>query len=151
MNDVREQSEEMSYLCPVCDTNVATEPPSRPHDAPCPDCGYPLWCCKRMINDVAVMYVIPGSTPEHTDIERLADSLVRSGQAARVIVETSALDFMSSAFIARLVALNKRTRAANGRLILCGLHPFVREAFHDSRLERVFEIADDLGAALASF
>jgi anti-anti-sigma regulatory factor len=46
--------------------------------------------------------------------------------------------------------LNKRVQAAEGRLILCGLHPFVREAFHDSRLERVFEISDDLEAALAS-
>jgi len=103
-----------------------------------------------MFDDVAVLCVIPGRTPEHTEIELLADSLINSGQVARVVVELSTLDFMSSAFIARLVALNKRTQAAEGRLILCGLHPFVREAFHDSRLERVFEISDDLEAALAS-
>jgi anti-anti-sigma factor len=103
-----------------------------------------------MVDDIVVLGVIPGRTPEHAEIERLADSLVSSGRAACVVVELSALDFMSSAFIARLVALNKRMQAAERRLILCGLHPFVREAFHDSRLERVFEISDDLEAALAS-
>jgi anti-anti-sigma factor len=103
-----------------------------------------------MLDDVAILHVVAGRTPEHAEIERLADSLISSGGVPRVVVDLSALDFMSSAFIARLVALNKRIQAANGRAILCGLHPFVREAFHDSRLERVFDISDDQEAALAS-
>jgi len=103
-----------------------------------------------MFDDVAVLCAIPGKTPEHAEIERLADSLVSPSGVPRVVVQLSALDFMSSAFIARLVALNKRIRAAKGTLILCGLHPFVREAFHDSRLETVFDISDDQEAALAN-
>ena len=151
MSDPSDRSEEAAYSCPVCDTRIAGAPAPPPFDAPCPDCGYMLWCRKKMMGGVAVLHVVPGRTPEHGEVEQLGEALERPGGGPRVIVELSALDFMSSAFIARLVALNKRIRAAGGKLVLCGLHPFVREAFHDSRLERIFEIADDEKAALASF
>jgi anti-sigma B factor antagonist len=90
-------------------------------------------------------------TPEHADVERLCDSLTGAGSTPRVIVDLSDVELVGSAFTARLIALNKRMRAAGGRLVLCGLCPFVRDTFRGSRLDRVFEVADDEQAALASF
>jgi anti-anti-sigma regulatory factor len=102
------------------------------------------------VDDVVVLSVLPDRTPEHSDIERLAESLVRCGGVLRVVADLSDVG-ISSAFVARLVALNKRVVAANGKLVLYGLSPFLRDAFVDSRLDKVFDIREDLEAALTSF
>jgi len=93
---------------------------------------------------------MPGRTPEHVELEQVAEKLLGSESPLRVVVDLSDLDFISSALMARLVALNKRIRAADGRFILCGMHPVVWDAFHDSTLHRVFEIHADQQAAFAA-
>jgi len=108
-----------------------------------------LWCYKKNAADVVVLEVIPGMTPEHEDVERLCKTLSGCGSTPRVIVDLSDIELVGSAFVARLIAMNKRIRAAGGRLILCGLCPFVQDTFHGSRLDRVFEVAEDEEAALA--
>jgi len=110
-----------------------------------------LWCCKKTVADIAVLGIIPGMTPEHADVERLCEALIGAGSTPRIVVDLSDIELIGSALTARLIALNKRIRAAGGRLVLCGLCPFVRDTFHGSRLDRVFEVADDEEAALASF
>ena len=59
-----ERGEETPCQCPVCNAMMASEPlPSTSHDARCAACGYPLWCRKRMVDDVVVLQVIPGRAP----------------------------------------------------------------------------------------
>jgi len=105
----------------------------------------------RVVGGVLILNVVPGVTPEHADVERLSERLVGSDDAPSVVFDLSDLDLISSALTARLIAVNKRVRTAKGKLILCGLCPFVLETFQGSRLDRVFSIADDEEAALASF
>ena len=83
-------------------------------------------------------------------MEQVADTLSGSEDAPQVIIDLSDLDFIHSALMARLVALNKRIRAAEGRLILCGMQPVVQTAFQDARLHKVFEIHADERSALAA-
>jgi anti-sigma B factor antagonist len=103
-----------------------------------------------MVGDVVILEVMRGRTPEHSDLERVADTLLASEEAPHVITDLSDLDFIPSALMARLVALNKRIQAAEGRLILCGMQPVVQTAFQDARLHKVFEIHADEQAALAT-
>jgi len=105
----------------------------------------------RVVNGIVVLYAVPGVTPEHADVERLCERLVASGDAPCVVFDLSDLDLISSALTARLIAVNKRVRVAKGKLGLCGLCPFVLETFKGSRLDRVFNLAKDEEAALASF
>ncbi|MBL7039224.1 MAG: STAS domain-containing protein [Pirellulaceae bacterium] len=145
-----ETAEDASYECPVCGARLTVEPPLPPHEAPCPVCAYPLWCRKRTVDDVVVLDVMRGRTPEHAEMQQVAEKLLGSKAPLRVVVDLSDLDFISSALMARLVALNKRIRAADGRFILCGMQPVVRDAFHDSTLHRVFEIHADQQASFAA-
>lgn len=145
-----EKASESLLRCPVCNTKTAIEPPPPPHDAPCPACGYPLWCHKRLVGDVVVLDVMRGRTPEHTDVVRLAKSLVRRGGIPRVVVDLSVLDFVNSAFVARLVDLNKRIRAAEGKLVLCGMQFLVWDAFHSTNLYKIFDMSENEEAALAN-
>ena len=145
-----ERIETSLHRCPVCNAGMAIEPPPPPYDAPCPACGYPLWCRKRLVEDVVVLDVMGGRTPEHTDVVRLAKSLVRREVIPRVVVDLSELDFVNSAFVARLVDLNKRIRAAEGKLVLCGMQFLVWDAFHSTNLYKVFDICENEKAALAN-
>ena len=142
---------EMSlYRCPMCDAKMAIEPPPPPHDAPCSACGYPLWCRKRTAGHVVVLDVMRGRTPDQPDVVRLAKSLVGRGGIPRVIVNLSELEFVNTAFVARFVALNKRIRAAKGKLVLCGMRLLVWDAFYGTNLYKIFDISENEEAALAS-
>lgn len=137
--------------CPVCGTVLPCQPHAPGLDVPCPDCGYLLWCRMRIAGGVVVLHAVPGVTPEHVDVERLCEKLAASREPPCVVFDMSDLELISSALTARLIAINKRVRAAKGKFILCGLCPFVLETFEGSRLDRVFNIASDEEAALASF
>ncbi|MBC8874384.1 MAG: STAS domain-containing protein [Planctomycetes bacterium] len=151
MGILSEKIEKSLYRCPVCNAKLAIEPPRPPHDAPCSACGHPLWCRKRLVEDVVVLDVMRGRTPEHTDAVRLAKSLVGREGIPRVVVDLSELDFVTSAFVARLVDLNKRIRAAKGKLVLCGMdHLLVWDAFYSTNLYKIFDISENEEAALAS-
>ncbi len=146
-----ETHEDASYECPVCGARLTVDPPLPPHEAPCPACAYSLWCRKRMAGNVIILELLRGRTPEHPDMERVADVLLDSADAPQVIADMSELDFVNSALMARLVAMNKRIRAAEGRFKLCGMQPIVQTAFLDARLHKVFEIHADEQEALAAF
>jgi len=141
---------ELRYECPVCGTALAVEPPLPPADASCPRCRYSLWCCKRTVDGIVILRVLCGRTPDCTDIESLVHALTSSGDAPRVVVDLCELAPICSEFAGRMIALRKRIQAAKGRLILCGLHPIVREAFRCAWLDKFFEISEDKDAALAS-
>jgi len=105
---------------------------------------------KKTVGGVVILEVTPGIMPEHQDIDSVAETLVRSANLRRVIVDLSDVELISSVFAARLVALNKRIRAAKGRLILCGMNRLARETFRGCRLDTLFDISEDEESALAS-
>lgn len=110
-----------------------------------------MWCRKRMVGDAVVLQAIAGRTPEHAHVIRLCESLVACGGSPRVIVDLSELEIVNSAFVARLVSLNKRIRAAKGKLVLCGMHHIlVWDAFFGSNLHTVFDISENEDAACAN-
>lgn len=78
--------------------------------------------------------------------ERLT-GIVEAG-VSLVVVDLTALDFMSSAGLRVLLATAKRLRPA-GTLRLFGLNPTVREVFDISGFSMIFPLFDDEEAALA--
>ncbi len=129
------------HRCPACDTALPFEPHMPPFSASCLACGYSLWCSKRRANDNVVLDVVPGRTPDVRDIDRVVESLVHTTGIAGVRIDLSRIEAVTCAFIARLVTLNKRLKAAGTTLTLCGLRPIVRETFDRLGLDRAFSIA----------
>ena len=70
------------------------------------------------------------------------------GQGRQFIIDLSELEFINSAGIRTLVTLEKRLSGAEGALVLCGLHPQVREVFDVSGLSWLFSIVDTRAIAL---
>jgi anti-anti-sigma factor len=101
----------------------------------------------RTVRNVAILDVLPGQVP--ADVDRLVDSLAVSGDAPRVVVNLSGLDLVASLLWARLLALHRAIKCVEGRLILCCFQPVVRETLTFTKLDMIFDMADDEEAALA--
>jgi anti-anti-sigma factor len=68
---------------------------------------------------------------------------------SRTLVDFSALSYVSSAGLRVILMAAKRAKQSQGRLVLCGLLPHVREVFEISGFLKILDVVDDRGAALA--
>lgn len=69
----------------------------------------------------------------------------------RVLMNFSALDYISSAGLRVVLMAAKRAKQGQGQLVLHGLQPHVREVFEISGFLKILEVADDQASALARF
>ena len=60
----------------------------------------------------------------------------------RVLMDFSDLVYISSAGLRLILVAAKRARQSEGRLILCGMSPMVREVFDISGFLKIMETAD---------
>jgi anti-anti-sigma regulatory factor len=135
------------YRCPVCGASLLDHTEFYLADDACRECGANLWCWRQEHEGVVILVPIPQRTPATADVESLVRALRRSGTAARVGVDLSSLEVVSSSWVAELVILHRRIREAGGRLFLFGLNPYVRASLHRFRLDQVFEIVEPEDAA----
>jgi anti-sigma B factor antagonist len=149
MNTSAELPNEQMRQCPICDAQLRVDS-FRTGETACSGCGHVIWYQKRTVDGISIMDAISGIVAINMDIERVSNSLLSGTDKARVVLNLSRLKFISSAFVAGMIALQKRVRAANGRLILCGMHPIVRETLHGARLDTYFEICENEQDALDS-
>lgn len=63
--------------------------------------------------------------------------------AARVLLDCAALAYISSAGLRVVLMAAKRARHSQGRLVLCGLRPEVREVFEISGFATILDLAAD--------
>ena len=70
--------------------------------------------------------------------------------ARKIIVDLSAVDFLGSAALGDLVRLTALANSQGGRIALARLSPFVEGVLKTTRLNKFFDIYDDLAAAKAA-
>jgi anti-anti-sigma factor len=64
-----------------------------------------------------------------------------------VIVDFSAVAAISSVGLRALVVAGKKSKAGNGKVVVCGLQPLVREVFEISRFDALFPLFDTVADA----
>jgi len=82
------------------------------------------------------------------DIQSLLDPARRIG--GDVVLDFSAIRFVNSSHIARLLKLRKRMIADGNQLVLCGIDSQVWTAFLVTGLDKVFQCSDSVPTALAT-
>ncbi|MGC2411800.1 MAG: STAS domain-containing protein [Stellaceae bacterium] len=65
-------------------------------------------------------------------------------------IDLSRLDYISSAGLRVLLVVAKKVQQANGKMVLFGLLPNVREVFAVSGFDKIFAIQSDAAAAVAA-
>ena len=69
----------------------------------------------------------------------------------RLLLDFAQVDHLSSAALGMLISTNNRIRDKNGELRLCDIKRQIMEVFAITKLDKLFKIYPDRGAALSSF
>lgn len=99
--------------------------------------------------------VAPAGRIDHASAEAFAAALAphlercKAG-AAPLVIDMSAVDYISSVGLRVLMVAAKQAEAQAGQIALAALTPMVREVFEISRFDLLFRIFDSVDAALGA-
>jgi anti-sigma B factor antagonist len=105
----------------------------------------------RQPNAVVVRVTVKDLDEIH--IAKLRDEMdphIAQSPATPFIVDLSTVKFVPSLTLGVLVKMSTEFRGRKQRLILVSLTPIVRQVFTITRLDKIFEIQDNVAAALQS-
>ncbi len=74
-----------------------------------------------------------------------------TGGGDRLVLDLAGLEYISSAGLRVLMLASRDVKSRDGRLVVCGLQPIVKEIFEISRFNIVLNVLPDRTAALAEF
>lgn len=104
--------------------------------------------------DVTVVNFQNATVLDSANIEALGQSLldlVQKQDTKQMILDFSAVKFMSSQAIGVLIQLKKATDAVKGVIVIVGIRPELFKVFKLTNLHKVFKFHDELDKALADF
>ncbi len=77
-------------------------------------------------------------------------SLVADDGPSSLILNFSDVELFSSAALGHLIKLDRKTKAANVKLVLCEISDSIGEVFSLTKLDQVFQIASNQAEAIHS-
>ncbi|GMW03217.1 MAG: hypothetical protein AMXMBFR84_43520 [Candidatus Hydrogenedentota bacterium] len=84
-----------------------------------------------------------------SDAEQMFRSVLANSPSS-LIVDMSGVDYISSGGLRILVMVSKTLAKSGGRIVLCGLTPFVAEVFQITNLASLYTILPNVTDALAT-
>jgi anti-sigma B factor antagonist len=106
------------------------------------------------VGDVTVARFRDQRIIEDLAIQEIGQELLQLAQEEgrnKLLLNFSAVGFMSSAALGKLITLSKKMKTQGGVLKMCEIRPEILEVFAITRLDRLFDIKKDESDALASF
>ena len=106
------------------------------------------------IGDVTVVNFVDRKILDEQNIQIIGEqlfSLVEEMGRRKLLLNFGNVEYLSSAALGKLITLNKKLQALDGRLILCNIDPQIYEVFEITKLDRFFDIQKEEQEALQSF
>ncbi len=103
---------------------------------------------------VSIVRFVDKKIVDSASIEQLGEelnSLVLVDNRNVLLLNFEGVEFMSSAALNKLISLNSKVKASQGRLKLCNLRAEIKEVFTITRLDRVFDIRSSELDAIEAF
>jgi anti-sigma B factor antagonist len=151
MTDSPATPERIPNRCPACGNEVDTETAVPAADTPCPHCGKPLWFVYEQVEHVLAIHFLPGRILKEAEFQTLREFLFAQSPAPRVVLNLLNCPYFSDTTLAGFIVLYKKLTEARGKLKICYLRSPMLDVFKLARLDQLFDIYDDMAAALASF
>lgn len=104
--------------------------------------------------DVTIVYFQDTGILDEQNINRIATELfelVDNSVKIKLCLNFQKVEYLSSAVLGKLVALQKKVSAAKGRLHLCCIRESILKVFQVTKLDKLFKIYDDQGRAVKAF
>jgi len=110
----------------------------------------------RIKDDAGVTQVefIDRNILDEANIQAIGDEIagiIDSADSPRLLISFSNVDHLSSAALGTLITINNRVREKSGQLRLANIDAQIYEVFVITRLNKLYEIHETTGEALASF
>jgi anti-sigma B factor antagonist len=93
--------------------------------------------------------VVADARIDYDSAQRFGEQLLAAlgDGSAVLIVDFSAVGAISSVGLRALVVAAKKSKTANGKIVVSGLQPLVREVFEISRFDALFPLYDSVDEA----
>ena len=79
------------------------------------------------------------------------DGLIESTSSPKLLLCFSNVDHLSSAALGTLITIHQKVKEKGGQLRLSDIDPQIHEVFIITKLDKLFEIHDDVESAMSSF
>lgn len=106
------------------------------------------------VADVVIVHLAASRILDESNVAQISEhlfALVEGEGCRKLLVDFSAVEYLSSAALGALITLDKKLKAATGRMRFCGMDPKIHQVFAVTRLDKIFDIREDRQAALADF
>ena len=106
------------------------------------------------VGDVTVARFVDKKILDETNIQVIGSqlfSLVEDEGRQKILLDFSNVEYLSSAALGKLITMDKKVKAAGGKLRLCSVRPEIYEVFAITKLNKVFKIDEDQERALEGF
>jgi anti-sigma B factor antagonist len=104
--------------------------------------------------DVTVVSFLDKKILDESNIESIGRellALLEERPQIKLLLDFENVQYLSSAALGKLITLNKRVAEGNGKLVLCSIRPQIYEVFQITKLNKIFDIAEDEATALSRF
>ena len=106
------------------------------------------------VGDVTVVKFVDKKILDEAGIQELGAELfglVEQDNRRSIVLNFSDVEFLSSAALGKLITLDRKVKAAKGRLKMSNIRPEVFEVFQITKLNKVFDIRGEEAEALSAF
>ncbi len=106
------------------------------------------------IGDVTIAKFIDKKILDETNIQIVGNQLfglVDEDARLKIVLDFVNVEYLSSAALGKLITMDKKVKAAKGRLRLCNIRPDIYEVFAITKLNKLFRIYDNQDQALEGF
>lgn len=79
------------------------------------------------------------------------DGLIDASAQPKLLLSFSNVDHLSSAALGTLITIHQKVKEKGGQLRLSDIDPQIHEVFIITKLNKLFEIHDDVESAMSSF
>ena len=103
------------------------------------------------INDVTIARFIDKKILDEGNIQIIGNQLfgmIDTDGRRKIVLDFTNVEYLSSAALGKLITLEKKVKAAKGKLRLCNIRPDIYEVFVITRLNKLFDIRDTQEQAL---
>jgi anti-sigma B factor antagonist len=109
----------------------------------------------REVDGVKVVKFLDRQIFDERTVREVADqisaALPNDGSPIKLILDFSDVGLISSSFLSKLILLQRRIDASQGKMRLCEMSGVLQQVFRTSNLDRLFTIERDFRAALEVF
>lgn len=106
------------------------------------------------VGDVTIAKFVDKKILDESNIQVIGNQmfgLVDDDGRQKIVLDFDNVEYLSSAALGKLITMDKKVKAAKGKLRLCSIRPDIYEVFAITKLNKLFDIHEDREKAIEGF